>query len=151
MTVRRRSFLDDIARVASRTYEPTDDDVLRARLRTLGVQEHRFMFDTGKAAGTEWLLYDVGGHRSQRTTWAPYVSPPRHPSGRRAGADKSDVQFDDVDAIIFLAPVNAFDEKLAEDQRVNRLEDTYLLWKAISRNKILARTQIVLFLNKCVC
>lgn len=104
--------------------------MIRARLRTVGVQEHRFVFDAGRAAGTEWLLYDVGGHRSARAAWAPY--------------------FDDVDAVLFLAPVSCFDEKLAEDARVNRLEDTYLLWMAISKNKLLARTQIVLFLNKCV-
>jgi guanine nucleotide-binding protein alpha-1 subunit len=123
-----RSFLRDADRICSRTYEVSDDDVIRARLRTVGVQEHRFVFDDGRAAGTEWLLYDVGGHRSARATWAPY--------------------FDTVDAIIFLAPISCFDEKLAEDARVNRLEDTYILWKSVSRNKLLAKTQIVLFLNK---
>lgn len=30
-----------------KTYMPTDDDVIRARLRTLGVQEYRFIFDHG--------------------------------------------------------------------------------------------------------
>ena len=35
-----RSFLDDLYRIAHRDYEPTDDDVVRARLRTMGVQEH---------------------------------------------------------------------------------------------------------------
>jgi hypothetical protein len=123
-----RSFLDDVDRIANRLYEVSDNDVIRARLRTVGVQEHRFVFDEGRASGTEWYLYDVGGHRSARATWAPY--------------------FDTVDAIIFLAPISCFDEKLAEDARVNRLEDTYLLWKSVSRNKLLAKTQIVLFLNK---
>jgi hypothetical protein len=33
------SFLDSIDRVADHAYEPTDDDVIRARLRTTGVQE----------------------------------------------------------------------------------------------------------------
>lgn len=56
--------------------------------------------------------------------------------------------FDDMNAIIFLAPISCFDEKLAEDRRVNRLEDSFLLWKAVVSNKILARTQLVLFLNK---
>ena len=40
-----RSFLDDLYRVAHRGYEPTDEDVVRARLRTAGVQEYRFMLD----------------------------------------------------------------------------------------------------------
>lgn len=57
--------------------------------------------------------------------------------------------FDDVNAIIFLAPINCFDEKLAEDRRVNRLEDSFLLWKAVCSSKLLAKTQLVLFLNKC--
>jgi hypothetical protein len=41
------SFLDDLYRIAHRRYEPTDDDVVRARLRTMGIQEYRFIFETG--------------------------------------------------------------------------------------------------------
>ncbi|KAF8970665.1 guanine nucleotide binding protein, alpha subunit [Flammula alnicola] len=122
-------FINDTERLATRDYQPTDDDVIRARLRTLGVQEYRFIFDHGRTMGQEWRLYDVGGTRSSRGAWYPY--------------------FDDVDAIIFLAPISPFDEKLAEDRRVNRLEDSYLLWRSVCSCKLLARTQIILFLNKC--
>jgi hypothetical protein len=38
---------------------------------------------------------------------------------------------------------------LAEDPSVNRLEDTLLLWKQLVSNRLLARVNIVLFLNKC--
>ncbi len=65
----------------------------------------------------------------QRAAWAPF--------------------FDDVDAIIFLAPISCFDEKLAEDRRINRLEDSFLLWKAVCSNKLLSKTMFILFLNKC--
>ncbi|KIP06671.1 hypothetical protein PHLGIDRAFT_106742 [Phlebiopsis gigantea 11061_1 CR5-6] len=119
----------DVDRIARRDYTPSDDDVVRARLRTLGVQEHRIHFESGPAAGTEWCLYDVGGSRTQRAAWQPY--------------------FDDCDAIIFLAPISCFDEKLAEDRNVNRLEDSFALWKMICSNKLLSRAQIILFLNKC--
>ncbi|KAM6493116.1 Guanine nucleotide binding protein (G-protein), alpha subunit [Amanita muscaria] len=122
-------FLNDAERIASWNYQPTDDDVIRARLRTLGVQEHQFVFDHGRAVGQEWRMYDVGGTRNSRAAWYPY--------------------FDDVDAIIFLAPISPFDEKLAEDKRVNRLEDSFLLWRSVCANKLLARTQLILFLNKC--
>ncbi|KAI0772348.1 G-alpha-domain-containing protein [Trametes elegans] len=121
-------FLNDIDRIATRDYEPTDSDVVRARLRTLGVQEHRIKFHKGPAAGSEWCIYDVGGSRTQRIAWYPY--------------------FDDCDAIIFLAPINCFDERLAEDRRINRLEDSYMLWKAVVSSKLLAKTSIILFLNK---
>ncbi|TFK36569.1 guanine nucleotide binding protein, alpha subunit [Crucibulum laeve] len=122
-------FIGDAERIAVKTYQPTDDDVIRARLRTLGVQEYRFIFDHGRTVGQEWRLYDVGGTRNSRGAWYSY--------------------FDDVDAIIFLAPISPFDEKLAEDRRVNRLEDSYLLWRSVCSCKLLSRTQIILFLNKC--
>lgn len=121
-------FLFDIDRIATQNYTPSDDDVVRARLRTLGVQEHQFVFEEGKHTGTEWQIYDVGGSRSSRASWAPF--------------------FDDIDAIIFLAPISVFDEKLIEDSRTNRLQDSYELWKQVTSSTILESTQIILFLNK---
>jgi guanine nucleotide-binding protein subunit alpha len=124
-------FLDDLERVTSLEYIPSDDDVLKARLKTVGVSEYKFEmeFTAGRDSGTEWRIVDVGGSRSQRPTWAPF--------------------FDDVDAIIFLAPISGFDQVLAEDKNVNRLEDSVLLWKAVCSNKLLANVDLVLFLNKC--
>jgi hypothetical protein len=51
--------LDDLYRIAHRGYEPTDDDVVRARLRTMGVQEYRFLFETGEHLYLR-TLEDVG-------------------------------------------------------------------------------------------
>jgi guanine nucleotide-binding protein alpha-1 subunit len=39
------SFLDDLDRIATPVYEPLDEHILRARLRTLGVQEFIPTFD----------------------------------------------------------------------------------------------------------
>ncbi|OSX63438.1 hypothetical protein POSPLADRAFT_1140001 [Postia placenta MAD-698-R-SB12] len=123
-------FLDCLDRVTSPRYVPTDDDVLRARLKTLGVTEYRFTIKEGALGGVsrDWKIFDVGGHRSLVAAWAPY--------------------FDDMNAIIFLAPISCFDQMLEEDPTVNRLEDSVLLWKSIVSNPLLAKTSIVLFLNK---
>ncbi|KAF8970379.1 guanine nucleotide binding protein, alpha subunit [Flammula alnicola] len=123
-------FLDSLDRVAARRYVPTDDDILRARLKTLGVSEHRFKIVTSgyNASMRDWKVYDVGGHRSQVTAWAPF--------------------FDDMDAIIFLAPISGFDQVLEEDHRVNRLEDSFKLWTMIVSNPLLKNTNLILFLNK---
>ncbi|EJD54322.1 guanine nucleotide binding protein, alpha subunit [Auricularia subglabra TFB-10046 SS5] len=124
-------FLDEIDRIAATNYVPSEDDVLKARLKTLGVVEHTFTVDTSQVGlnrGIDWKIYDVGGARSQRHAWIPY--------------------FDDVNAIIFLAPISTFDQTLAEDPSVNRVEDSLLLWRAICSNKLLSNTSIVLFLNK---
>ncbi|KAF5352854.1 hypothetical protein D9756_006129 [Leucocoprinus leucothites] len=139
-------YLDEIHRITAKKYIPTDGksratlveiflsdmsggaslaDVLKARLKTTGVVEHTFVVNVGHNKGTQWRIYDVGGARGQRQAWAPY--------------------FDDVNAIIFLAPISAFDQ----DPRINRLEDSLLLWKSLVSNPLLARVNIILFLNKC--
>lgn len=45
---------------------PTDD-VLKARLKTVGVCEYKFHLEAtaGSESGTEWRIIDVGGARSQ--------------------------------------------------------------------------------------
>ncbi|KLO16117.1 G-alpha-domain-containing protein [Schizopora paradoxa] len=121
-------FLDDIERITAPNYVPATNDILRARLSTIGVVEHRLKMESGAESGQEWVFYDVGGTRPQRAAWAPF--------------------FDNVTAIIFLAPLSAFNEKLAEDPTINRLEDTYQLWKTICSNKLLASVQFILFMNK---
>lgn len=59
----RRSFLDDLERIATRTYEPSDDDIVRARLRTVGVQEYRIHFGDNTEGGGHFMdsayLYSV--------------------------------------------------------------------------------------------
>jgi hypothetical protein len=62
------SFLDDLERVTALKYMPSDDDVLKARLKTVGVAEYKFEMEVsaGRDSGTEWWIVDVGGSRSQR-------------------------------------------------------------------------------------
>ncbi|KAH9928982.1 G-protein alpha subunit [Amylocystis lapponica] len=118
-------FLDSLQRVTAPRYMPTDDDILRARLKTLGITEYRFSIKEGTGLGAtsrEWRIYDVGGQRSLVTAWAPY--------------------FDDMNAILFLAPISCFDQVLVEDPNVNRLEDSVLLWKSIVSNPLLSNTSI---------
>ncbi|KIM45073.1 hypothetical protein M413DRAFT_24337 [Hebeloma cylindrosporum] len=121
-------FLEDIGRIAALDYQPSDADIVRARLRTTGVQEHRFKLDRSNGTTVDWIMYDVAGTRSSRAAWIPY--------------------FHEITALIFLAPLSSFNERLAEDDRVNCLEDTFVLWRLLSANKILANVQLILFLNK---
>ncbi|KAG8954616.1 hypothetical protein FRC04_011049 [Tulasnella sp. 424] len=119
---------DDREDPGGRRFVPTDDDILRARLKTVGASEHTFTMTSGPEKGMTWKIYDVGGSRTQRPSWAPF--------------------FDDVDAILCLAPISAYDQVLTEDKRVNRLEDSINLWIELCGNKILAKVPLILFLNK---
>ncbi|KIK55579.1 hypothetical protein GYMLUDRAFT_230926 [Collybiopsis luxurians FD-317 M1] len=128
-------FLNELDRIATRQYVVTDDDIVRARLRTVGIQEYRLRFkdaplDAPKINGAwEWRIYDVGGCRTNRPAWLPF--------------------FENTNVIIFLCPVSCFDERLEEDRRVNRLEDSLILWRSICTSKLLTKTQLILFMNKC--
>jgi len=68
---------------------PTIDDVLHARIQTIGVAEHAFVVQHNNRT-VQWRLYDVGGARGQRHSWAPF--------------------FDDANAIIYVAPISAYDQ-----------------------------------------
>ncbi|KAF7333270.1 hypothetical protein MSAN_02421500 [Mycena sanguinolenta] len=122
-------FLDEIDIVTCQKYVPTDDHILRARLRTLGVAEHRMrLTDRNGNITREFRIFDVGGHSSLRAKWAPY--------------------FDDMNCIIFLAPISAFDQQLEEEPEISRLADSVALWTSIIKNKVLQDTNLILFLNK---
>jgi hypothetical protein len=56
----------------------------------------------------------------------------------------------DIPAFLFsVSPVSVFDQHLEEDHNVNRLKDSITLWTSICSSKLLAKTQLILFLNKC--
>nr|GAT48707.1 guanine nucleotide-binding protein alpha-4 subunit [Mycena chlorophos] len=120
-------FLKDITRIAAADYIPTTDDILHARIQTMGVAEHIFDVDLHGKSVT-WHLYDVGGARGQRHSWIPY--------------------FDTANAIIFVAPVSAFDQYLEEDPRTNRIDDSLQLFTQVCSNALLKSVHLVLFLNK---
>ena len=44
------SFLDDVDRVVARDYEPSDQDVVKARLRTVGIQEYQLSIPGGECS-----------------------------------------------------------------------------------------------------
>ncbi|KAH6901461.1 heterotrimeric GTP-binding alpha subunit [Coprinopsis sp. MPI-PUGE-AT-0042] len=98
-------FMNDLERIATPNYRPTDGDIVRARVRTVGVEEHHFVIERGPDAHSDVYITDVGGSRSQRASWVPY--------------------FEDVQAILFLAPL-AFNQTLEEASKVNRLSNLIL-------------------------
>ena len=103
--------------------------MLRARLKTTGVVEHKFtLTKSTEFRGVDWVIYDVGGARNQRQAWAPYfddgtsaalpylsLGPVTLLHAHRTACA--------VNAIIFLAPISAFDQVLAEVRPISSLSD----------------------------
>jgi len=111
------------ARFASDDFLPTTEDMMRSRVKTSGVQTVEFAVDRHK-----FTVVDVGGQRSERRKWLHC--------------------FDNVSAIIFLAPVDDFDMYLEEDDEISRLTDTLSLWSEITSSQFFKPHIWILFLNK---
>ncbi|KAF9200442.1 guanine nucleotide-binding protein subunit alpha, partial [Haplosporangium sp. Z 27] len=118
-----RYFMDALDRIATSDYVPSDDDILQARVRTLAVSEHIFNIDN-----VAYRIFDVGGQKSLRKYWAPY--------------------FDDVNAIIFMAALSAYDQPCEDDPKLNRLQECLVLFNEIANHKLFGMTSMILFLNK---
>lgn len=85
------SYFSDLDRLFTKDFTPTDQDILRARLRTTGISET--IFDTGNLT---YRMFDVGGQRSERKKWIHV--------------------FDNVQVVLFLVAISGYDHVLVEDR-----------------------------------
>uniref|UniRef100_A0A1I8H0D0 G protein subunit alpha o1 n=3 Tax=Macrostomum lignano TaxID=282301 RepID=A0A1I8H0D0_9PLAT len=116
-------FLDDLDRLGAKDYMPTEQDILRTRVKTTGIVEVHFIFKN-----LNFKLFDVGGQRSERKKWIHC--------------------FEDVTAIIFCVAMSEYDQVLHEDETTNRMQESLKLFDSICNNKWFTETSIILFLNK---
>ena len=116
-------YLNQLDRIASPHYVPTQQDVLRTRVKTTGIIETQFTFK-----GLHFKMFDVGGQRSERKKWIHC--------------------FEGVTAIIFCVALSGYDLVLAEDEEMNRMMESMKLFDSICNNKWFVETSIILFLNK---
>ncbi|KAB5583960.1 hypothetical protein PDJAM_G00105000 [Pangasius djambal] len=116
-------YLNDLERIARADYIPTQQDVLRTRVKTTGIVETHFTFKD-----LHFKMFDVGGQRSERKKWIHC--------------------FEGVTAIIFCVALSAYDLMLAEDEEMNRMHESMKLFDSICNNKWFTETSIILFLNK---
>ncbi|XP_061767973.1 guanine nucleotide-binding protein G(i) subunit alpha-1 isoform X1 [Nerophis ophidion] len=136
-------YLNDLDRISQGTYIPTQQDVLRTRVKTTGIVETHFTFKD-----LHFKMFDVGGQRSERKKWIHC--------------------FEGVTAIIFCVALSDYDLVLAEDEEMvsvfkqrclgetrlsclspqNRMHESMKLFDSICNNKWFTDTSIILFLNK---
>lgn len=118
-----RYYFENIQRIAAPEYIPSEQDVLRSRVKTTGVLET--VFDVEDII---FRLVDVGGQRSERRKWIHC--------------------FEDVTAIIFCVAISEYDLKLYEDNETNRMHESLQLFKELCNTKWFHNTSFILFLNK---
>lgn len=116
-------FMNKVNVMSQDEYIPNVQDILRTRVRTTGIQETRFAF-----GGLQFVLVDVGGQRNERKKWIHC--------------------FEGVTAVIFCCALSEYDQKLFEDEGINRMTESLALFDEICNSQWFAETAIILFLNK---
>ncbi|KAJ1928496.1 guanine nucleotide-binding protein subunit alpha [Tieghemiomyces parasiticus] len=116
-------YFEAMDRIGRPDYVPTDQDVLRSRVKTTGITETTFM-----VGELTYRMLDVGGQRSERKKWIHC--------------------FENVTAILFLVAISEYDQVLIEDETVNRMQEALTLFDSICNSRWFVRTSIILFLNK---
>lgn len=70
LTLKARSYFNNIQRLAQPGYIPTDQDILRSRVKSTGITEVQLNIH-----GTVYRMCDVGGQRSERKKWRAPLEP----------------------------------------------------------------------------
>jgi len=117
-------FLDKIEELAKPTYIPSEQDILRVRVRTTGIVETDLIIDS-----TEFKMIDVGGQRNERKKWIHY--------------------FENVAVVLFVLDISTYDQMLYEDEKVSRLEEALNLFEWVCNSRWFRDTSIVVFMNRC--
>ncbi|KAJ3441981.1 guanine nucleotide-binding protein g(o) subunit alpha [Anaeramoeba flamelloides] len=116
-------FLDKISEISSPDYIPSQEDILRCRLRTTGIIQTSFTI-----SGQKFTIIDVGGQRNERRKWINC--------------------FENITAVLFIASLSEFNQQLFEDERMNRMHESLLLFEEITNSRWFTESSIILFLNK---
>eukprot|EP01126_Amoeba_proteus_P048366 TRINITY_DN5588_c0_g1_i2.p1 TRINITY_DN5588_c0_g1~~TRINITY_DN5588_c0_g1_i2.p1 ORF type:complete len:257 (+),score=45.92 TRINITY_DN5588_c0_g1_i2:92-772(+) len=121
-------LLKNLNRFFSPHFVPSDDDVLRVRVKTSGVLETSFNF-----RHAHFIVCDVGGQRSERRQWIKC--------------------FSQVDALIYLVTknkraINEYDLQMEEAREEDVIFDSIQQWKTITHIELFKETAFILFLNK---
>ncbi|KAI8332816.1 G-protein alpha subunit-domain-containing protein [Chlamydoabsidia padenii] len=116
-------YFEAVHRIGDPRFIPTDQDILRSRVKTTGITETTFM------DGQHLIrVLDVGGQRSERKKWIHC--------------------FENVTALLFMVALSEYDQVLFEDPTVNRLHESLQLFASICNTPWFTRTSFILLFNK---
>ncbi|OZJ02872.1 hypothetical protein BZG36_03799 [Bifiguratus adelaidae] len=116
-------FFDQLDRLFAENYIPTDQDIIRCRVKTTGIVET--VFQLGPLT---YRMFDVGGQRSERKKWIHC--------------------FENVTALLFVVAISGYDQCLVEDKDANQMQEALMLYDSICNSQWFINTSMILFLNK---
>ena len=116
-------FYNKIDDLVEDDYTPSDDDVLRARIRSIGIDSVTLNLD-----GALIRIYDVGGQKNERSKWDKVMS--------------------EVGGVIFCVSFAEFDKPCFEDQNLLRINDALEIFKEVTHRDEFKEAPFFLLCNK---
>jgi len=116
-------FFNKIDEIAQEDYIPSVEDVLRARIRTIGIDKITFKMENAPIR-----LYDVGGQKSERNKWDEVIN--------------------DIRGVVFCVSFADFDKKMFEDESKLRINDALEIFQLITHKPALQNAPFFLLCNK---
>lgn len=117
------SYLQHHERLHSKNYAATDEDFLRAYVKTTGIHETYL-----ESHHMKYRVYDIGGDSAERRKW-PY-------------------SLEDVDCLVFVASLAAYDTYPGHEY-LNDIRDSFALFESLLNTATyLTISTIVLLFNK---
>lgn len=116
-------YFDHLENFARPNYVCSDEDILKGRIKTTGITENEFTIGSSK-----FKVFDAGGQRSERKKWIHC--------------------FEGITAVLFVLAISEYDQMLFEDERVNRMHESIMLFDTLVNSKWFRDTPFILFLNK---
>ncbi|OBA27766.1 guanine nucleotide binding protein, alpha subunit [Hanseniaspora valbyensis NRRL Y-1626] len=116
-------YFENIKNFSRIDYLASDVDILKGRIKTSGITETNFQINS-----REFKVLDAGGQRSERRKWIHC--------------------FEGITCVLFVVAVSEYDQMLFEDEKVNRMHESLLLFDRLCNSQWFSNTPFIIFFNK---
>jgi len=117
-------WMANIDRITDPDYTPTMEDLLRTKMKTVGIIETEKVLEISEnlinTDNNRISLVDVGGQRTERKKWAH--------------------SYDNASAILFFVAISEYDQNLYEDDRTNRMTESLKVFNKIVNDEELLKS-----------
>lgn len=116
--------MENLDRISSADWTPTNQDVLHVRQRTTGMVETQFKVDK-----YTWTIVDVGGQKVERRKWVHSQQ--------------------GMNALIFFVALDEYDVTSEDEPEKTKMEEALDIWdETVNSENLAPNLPVILFLNK---
>ncbi|EAY13558.1 transducin alpha subunit, putative [Trichomonas vaginalis G3] len=116
-------FFNKIDKIVQEDFQPSDEDILKARIRTIGIDKVTINCDDALIR-----IYDVGGQKSERSKWEKCMS--------------------EVQGVIFCVSFAEFDKPMFESPEIPRIQDALSIFEQVTHKEKFQNAPFFVLCNK---